>query len=298
MMDRLDLTPYPIKPHRIIAILLCVSFASEFLVMQLLPLIVPQGSSKTLEAAIDSCLLSLMLAPALWFGIVRPIQRLSESRMLFLRRSILAQEAERRRIKGELHDGLGQTLTSLQLGLRALEETTKEHQTVDGLKQLRKIGASIHEELRRLVAGLHPTVLDQGGLIEAISSLIAEFRVVSKVEIEQKTTGFDRISLDKNFETTVYRIVQEALVNSVKHSQATHIVVDLELRDSTLTVMVQDNGTGFPVDQEITTSRNGFGLVGLRERAMSMGGHVEINSSKLGTRISAKFPISRDFVQS
>jgi signal transduction histidine kinase len=253
-------------------------------------LIVPQGSSKTFEAVVDAFLMTVIVAPVIWFTVVRPIELLSRSRMLFLRRSMIAQESERRRIKQELHDGLGQTLTSMLLGLRAIEETSSDPKVVEIIHQLRPIGASIHDDLRRIVSGLHPAILDQGGLVDAVSQLIDQLRLASKANFHLNSKGVENKRFDRNYETLVYRIIQESLNNAVKHSEATEIHVELELEgQSALKIRVNDNGRGF-APRVASGTQTSYGLIGLRERALAVGGHIEITSGKSGTTVSAVLP--------
>ena len=291
MSDRLYLTLYPVNPERIFVTVLVVSFATEFSVMSMLPLIVPEGSSKTLEAAIDSCLLTAILAPIVWFRVIRPIQLLSQSRLSFLRLSMIAQETERTRIKQELHDGLGQTLTSMMLGLRAIEETTGESKVVEIVRQLRRTGAVLHDDLRRIVSGLHPTVLDQGGLQLAVTDMANEFGRVANAQIRVTATDLDNQRFGRNYETLVYRIIQESVNNAVKHSGASEIGISLVLKEQVLKVEVTDNGCGFSPRLTSEKSKTSYGLIGLRERALAVGGTIEIVSGKAGTRIRAELPV-------
>ncbi len=290
MPDRVELNLYPVKPQRIFLTVLLVAFATEFSVMRMLPLIVPQGSSKTFEAVVDAFLMTVIVAPIIWFTVVRPIELLSRSRMLFLRRSMIAQESERRRIKQELHDGLGQTLTSMLLGLRAIEETSSDPKVLEIIHQLRPIGASIHDDLRRIVSGLHPAILDQGGLVDAVSQLIDQLKLASKARFHLNSKGVESKRFDRNYETLVYRIIQESLNNAVKHSEATEIHVDLELASQgALKIRVNDNGRGF-APKVASGTQTSYGLIGLRERALAVGGHIEITSGKSGTTVSAVLP--------
>ncbi len=290
MPDRVELNLYPVKPQRIFITVLLVAFATEFVVMRMLPLIVPQGSSKTFEAIVDAFLMTVIVAPVIWFTVVRPIELLSRSRMLFLRRSMIAQESERRRIKQELHDGLGQTLTSMLLGLRAVEETSSDPKVLEIIHQLRPIGASIHDDLRRIVSGLHPAILDQGGLVDAVAQLMDQLKLASKARFHLNSKGVENKRFDRNYETLVYRIIQESLNNAVKHSEATEIHVDLELASQgALKIRVRDNGRGF-APKVASGTQTSYGLIGLRERALAVGGHIEITSGKSGTTVSAVLP--------
>lgn len=298
MADRLDLTPYPVKPHKLYAIVLVLSFAAEFLVMAMLPLILPAGSSFAFEAIIDSCLLTLIVAPALWFWMIRPIQQLAQSRMLFLRRSMFAQEAERQRLRQELHDGIGQSLTSILLRLRAIEESPKSRELRSEISEIRKTGAEILVELRRLVSGLHPAVLDTHSLPQAIEKLAEDMRPSTKAMI---TTSIDQavrdICFERSYATAVYRIVQEGLTNAIKHANASTIRIHLSHSERMLHVRVQDDGVGMSKSRSLSQPF-GNGLISIRERAMSVGGQAEVLSSENGTTLHACLPARTEDVSS
>ena len=126
MPTRFELTTQPVRAGRLFLLALVTTFIGELAIMKILPHILPSGWDDTSEAFADACLLTLVVAPFYWAVAVRPIERLAQSRMHFLRRALTSQEEERRRITQDLHDGLGQSLTSLMLGLRAMEETTTD----------------------------------------------------------------------------------------------------------------------------------------------------------------------------
>ncbi len=293
MPDRFDLRLYPVRPQRIFITVLVVAFATEYSVMLMLPLIVPEGSSRAYESVIDAFLMTVIAAPILWFTVVRPIELLSQSRMMFLRRSMIAQESERRRIKQELHDGLGQTLTSMMLGLRAIEETTGDNRVIEIVRQLRTTGSCIHDDLRRIVSGLHPAILDQGGLVDAVTLLVEQLKGLTRAEFEFTATGMDNERFDRNYETLVYRIIQESLNNAVKHSGASLIKVQMTLEEGLLKLNISDNGHGFAPRLSGGPSTS-YGLIGLRERALAVGGHIEILSGKTGTSVIASLPSLRE----
>jgi two-component system sensor histidine kinase UhpB len=297
MTDRLDLTPYPVKPHKLYAIVLLLSFGAEFVVMSLLPFILPSGSSTVFEAIIDSCLLTLLLAPALWFWMIRPIQQLAQSRMLFLRRSMFAQESERQRLRQELHDGIGQSLTSVLLRLRAMEESPQSNELRGELSEIRKTGAEILVELRRLVSGLHPAVLDTLGLTQAIERLVRDMQLSSKATITTAFQGMDAIAFERNYATTVYRIVQEGLANAIKHANASSVYVELSIDRQELHVRVRDDGIGMALSRALPVL-SGNGLISIRERAMSVGGQVEVMSSENGTTVHAVLPARTEDISS
>lgn len=295
MPDRLDFRLYPVRPQRIFITILVVAFATEYSVMVMLPLFVPTGTSRAFESVIDAFLMTVISAPIIWYTVVRPIERLSQSRMKFLKRSMIAEESERRRIKQELHDGLGQTLTSMMLGLRAIEETTSDSNVINIVRQLRTTGSGIHDDLRRIVAGLHPAILDQGGIVDAVTHLIDQLKSLNAAEFKLSAKGLENQRFGRNYETLVYRIIQESLNNAVKHSGASLIRVEMTLDAKTLRLEVTDNGRGFVARTQKSTT---YGLIGLRERALALGGHIELVTGKSGTSVIAILPGLKEVEQS
>lgn len=291
MAERVDLQLYTVKPQHIFLTLLATSFVTEFTIMHLLPWMLPKDSSRTLYAAADAILLTLVVAPILWFAVVRPIEKLSSSRFAFMRRSLIVQESERRRIKHELHDGIGQSLTSLLLGLRAIEESTHEHKVLEIVRSLRPIGTAIHDDLRRIVGGLHPAVLDRMGLKAAVAQLIEQLELSTSIKFSLTADNLQLHRFDLNYETLVYRIVQESINNAVKHSGATRVDVDIKLQEDQLLLSVSDDGRGISSKIQHRGETAAFGLIGLRERALAIGGHIEITSGRAGTKVLATLPI-------
>jgi len=293
MPSRFNMTPLPVRPHRLMLFSLVTTFASEYFIMKLLPRILPAESSDSFEAVADACLLTLFVAPVLWIVAVRPVQRLAESRMHFLRQALSAQEEERRRITQNLHDGLGQSLTSLMLGLRALEETTTSPELREQVDVLRQMGADLHVELRRIVRGLRPVILDQLGLIPAIERLVEEVGQTAGPTVEFAASGLNGTRLQADIESTAFRIVQEALSNAIQHSSASSVRVSVTVRGRELELEVSDNGKGFDAPAAVRgKSSGGYGLLGIRERATISGGRAEIVASPgNGTIVSVHLPL-------
>ena len=292
MPTRFDLTTQPVRVKRLLFISLATAFVAEYVIMKLLPFVLPDGCSDTCEALIDSCLLTLVVAPVLWATAVLPLQRLAQSRIHFLRRSLTTQEEERQRITREIHDGIGQSLTSLLLGLRAMEETTTDARTSENAKSLRELGAGIHEELRRIVRGLRPAILDQLGLAAAVQRMVEEFRIASTAKIELTTDDLEGIRLDSSVESNAYRILQEAIVNCIRHASADHIRVSIEVRDECLELSVTDDGKGFAISSVVQNHGGGYGILSIRERAMICGGTAELVSAVgAGATVFTKLPL-------
>jgi signal transduction histidine kinase len=231
---------------------------------------------------------------------VRTITRLNRYRTLVEQRenirqmaehTVAAQEEERQRISRELHDDLGQALTTHLLALRDLQEdlSLPSESMFERLQSLHDQSYEILVKIRRLARDLRPPVLDALGLKVAMQTYCTEFtrRTHLPVIFEADTSlpQFPDI-----YNITLYRILQEALTNIVKHSQASQVWVDLSVEDEMVNLTVQDNGIGFSEEE---TQSNGIGLTGLRERITIAGGTLNINSMpRHGTILSAQFPPS------
>ena len=198
-----------------------------------------------------------------------------------LERVMAAQEEERRRIARELHDEAGQSLTLLLVGLRMLEEQAQPLQhnptVLEQIRQLKRLADGVLEELHRLAMDLRPASLDHVGLGGALAQMVAQTGQTHGVAAQFEAVGLEGVILSSQAETHVYRIVQEALTNAIRHSQATHVDVLLERRADALVVVVEDDGHGF--DPESVASNGHLGLAGMQERAEQIGGALTVESA-------------------
>ena len=203
-----------------------------------------------------------------------------------LRRVVETQELERRRLARELHDETGQALTSILLGLKALEEQTENVSSRASIEELRELVVSTLQDVRRLAVELRPSALDDFGLVAALERLAASFAEQSGISVDFQAAVADE-RLPEEAETALYRIVQESLTNVVKHARARRVSILLTRKDASVKAVIEDDGQGF--DPEVTGA--GFGLVGMRERLALLGGRLEIESSGgAGTTIAAEVP--------
>jgi len=212
----------------------------------------------------------------------------SKARVRFIEQAITAQEEERARIARELHDGIGQSLTSLLVGLKSLESTLVDDSDAKKLaSQLRETTGRAIDEVRVLAHGLRPTALDDLGLGPAIERLVEDMAARHRIAIDVQTTALDaEPRLPPFLEITIYRIVQEALHNVAKHAQARSASVVLERRADLVRIIVEDDGKGM-ADPE----QGGFGLQGIRERLALVKGELTIESSpRKGTALFATVP--------
>lgn len=205
--------------------------------------------------------------------------RAGHSRLQSLsRRLVEAQESERRYIARELHDQASQSLTALKFGLRLLESEMNEAEKIGPrLSELKLLADRVLDELHRLAMGLRPASLDYLGLVAALEQLVKDSDQHPSIAIRYRASGYtNERRLPDHVETTIYRIVQEALTNAVRHANAKNIDVILEQRDAKTVIIVEDDGSGF--DTLIIGKSGHLGLVGMQERAQMIGAALTIES--------------------
>jgi signal transduction histidine kinase len=206
-----------------------------------------------------------------------------------VRRVVEAQELERTRLARELHDETGQALTSILLGLKPLEQSAESAEAREALESVRELVISTLQNVRRLAVELRPSALDDFGLVSAVERLTETFREQSGLPVDlESQLGEARLPSDA--ETTLYRVIQEALTNVIKHADAKRVSILLQRKKSTAVAVVEDDGSGFdPSDARA----DALGLVGMRERVSLAGGRLLIESTPgSGTTVVAEVPSS------
>ncbi|MBC8029051.1 MAG: sensor histidine kinase [Pyrinomonadaceae bacterium] len=215
------------------------------------------------------------------------------ARVQLTRRLVTAQEEERRRISRELHDQTAQHLAALLLGLKTLNksESNGRKSLQKSLFQLQELTELLVEETHHLAWELRPAALDDLGLEMAISNYVEKWSERSAITLDFHSS-LDERRLAPPVETAVYRIVQEALTNVVKHAQANRVSVMLEYRFDELLVIVEDNGRGFHPEVTLTAKEGGgLGLLGIQERAALVGGRVQVESKPgSGVTVAIRIP--------
>ena len=205
-----------------------------------------------------------------------------------LRRVFEAQELERRRLALELHDETGQALTSVLLGLRAVEEAGSEEELRESAAALRELVVGTLQDVRQLALELRPKVLDDFGLEPALERLAQGFREQTGIAVDVEAR-LPRGRLPSEVETALYRIVQESLTNIVKHARAGRVSILLTRKNGSVIAVIEDDGRGFEPREG---SGDGLGLVGMRERMALLGGRLEIESARgAGTTIVVEVPL-------
>jgi signal transduction histidine kinase len=206
-----------------------------------------------------------------------------------LQRSVEASELERRRWARELHDDSLQELAALKLRLGALGHAEPGELATAVADAVGHVDASIRA-MRGLITDMRPASLDQLGVEPALEALVARSEGLSGLQIRLRTELRGEPRLKPAIETTVYRVVQEALTNVAKHAEASTVDVAVIEDDATITVRVADDGGGFSPGEETA----GFGLIGMRERLRLAGGRLEVRSDAgRGTTIHASIPVTR-----
>jgi len=233
-------------------------------------------------------------------GIVEDIterKQVETERVRLLRRLVTAEEHERRRISRELHDQMGQSLAALMLGLKSLQDSDQFRSEHARLQQLQNLTDQLANEVHILARELRPTALDDLGLQTVLSNYVEEWSDRCEVPADFHSNGLLGPRLPGDIETTVYRLVQEALTNVMKHAKAQNVSIIVERRANRVLVIVEDDGLGFDVDSllKIPLSKRRLGLLGMQERVELVGGSLNIESTPgVGTTILAQIPVSKD----
>ena len=208
-----------------------------------------------------------------------------------LRRTVEDQEAERLRISRELHDTLGQTLTLLQLAVDDIGRNTADDVMAQArVAELKSLTVDLGRQVRQLAWEIRPPALDDIGIEAAIRHLLEVWSEKSRIDLELHITLGDA-RLPPAVETTLYRVLQEALTNIVRHAAAKHVGIVLRRGADNLTMIVEDDGCGF-ADPEAGPPRARLGLLGIRERLSLVDGTLEIESARgKGTALFARIPL-------
>jgi signal transduction histidine kinase len=212
----------------------------------------------------------------------------------FSRRLYLSQDKERRRIARELHDSTGQKLAVLEMNLSKAREAraAPPGQFDETLLQCTVLTRSISDELRTLSYLLHPPLLDECGLNAAIQSYVNGINQRDGLHVEVEVPR-DLRRLSEEAELAIFRIVQASLTNVHPHSGATEAKVRIEQNPAAVVVTVSDEGQGIPdgvLDRSSQTKAVGIGITGMRERVKQLGGRLEIETSRNGTKVKATVP--------
>jgi len=221
----------------------------------------------------------------------------SEKRLHYLSSQLItAQEKERRRISLELHDEMGQALTAISINIRSIEKELPLDLTPlikERIAEIYSLADQASEQIRELSHYLRPSMLDDLGLVPTLRWYLDVYRKRTNLDVKYEPINFEERP-SPEVETVIYRVVQEALNNIVKHAQAGSVLVRVERKDKEAAVFIKDNGRGFEVNEFLAPDdlKGGIGLLGMQERVSILEGKFSIQSSKgHGTRISVEIPL-------
>ncbi len=215
-------------------------------------------------------------------------------------RLLKVQDEERRRIGRELHDGATQNISAITLNLRRLQQVTNAHR-IPGVRELlddsQVLAKQSLSELRTLSYLLHPPILDQAGLVQALRWFVRGFSERTGIHVDD--AAVQQIGrLPSDIETALFRIAQESLTNVHRHSGSETAIVRLERRSTEVQLQISDHGHGMT---ESTTLRSdaelGVGISGMRERLTQLGGRLQIDSGERGTTVTVVVPALQEAVQ-
>jgi PAS domain S-box-containing protein len=205
------------------------------------------------------------------------------------------EEEERKKIARDLHDETSQLLASLtahlETAIRMID--LKPQKVKETLKNAQAISTSIIDQLHKSIYELRPLILDDLGLVPALNWLIDNSIKVYKIKAVFKKEGSTR-RLPRQIETSIFRVIQEAMSNITRHAKAKHVEIIIQFRKSKVKVRVIDDGNGFNIQEASILKDNlrGFGLLGMRERIDAIGGQFDIKSHiGIGTVINFEIPV-------
>ena len=218
-----------------------------------------------------------------------------------LRQIVTAQETERQRIARELHDATGQSLTAVALGLSGIEamlgqrsDDSSLRSLADQVHEIKSFSTNALGELRTIIADLRPPQLDDLGLVAALRWYLQAYERRRQITCRFDATG-DEVALPIEYKTVLFRIAQEALTNVAKHAAATTVTVELHIAPAQVSLTVRDNGRGFDpaaVTSQRTQHPGGWGMVGMRERALLLGGECVVTAQPgAGTTVQVTAPL-------
>jgi two-component system, chemotaxis family, CheB/CheR fusion protein len=218
------------------------------------------------------------------------------SRQMLLQQLLTAQEEERRRIARELHDQMGQDLSALIMGLRAVQDaSTSGPPVAQQIEPLYALAVQLSQEVRTLAVQLRPPALDDLGLAATLANYLEQWSQRMLIAVDFHTSGMDKERLPPLIETALYRLAQEALTNVLKHAQATSLSLIIDRRADSVQMIVEDNGVGFQVElaRSSAYAEQRFGLIGMDERVAQLGGTLNIESApQRGTTVFVRIPLA------
>jgi signal transduction histidine kinase len=200
------------------------------------------------------------------------------------------REEERTRIAREIHDELGQQLAAIKIELSSLKKKslTGNIDKAEKLDEILKLVNLSLLSIRKISYDLRPGILDDLGLVSALEWFCKDFEKRTNIKCEF-LSKYDDLEFEKNFSTTVYRVVQEAFTNILKHSEAKNVKLSIELDEKIFYLSIKDDGKG--ISKNEAESPISLGLLGMKERVAEFGGKIDIKGNANGTIIKFSVPL-------
>lgn len=227
---------------------------------------------------------------------IEDLLRESEKHLRYLSAKILTtQETERKRIAGELHDGIAASLSALKFGIEQMVQIASDENSQAIVENLVIRIKGIIEETRRIMADLRPSMLDDLGIVPAIRWFCREFQKTYSGVVIGQQIDLEETEIPESLRTPIFRIVQEAMNNIAKHSRATSVSLSLANTARGIELVIRDKGQGFDLERKMqpADSRTGLGLASMKERAELSGGAFTITTGKeTGTTVRVLWPLT------
>ena len=210
---------------------------------------------------------------------------------------VVAQEEERKRISRELHDVMGQTLIGIDMDLANAERDLSQgiNKGIETwLSEARSLISEISDNIDTIAMELRPIMLDELGLVPTLRWYIDSYCQRTNINVSLKLEGMDR-KLSPEMETHLFRIVQEALTNVVKHAEARKVTISMKCEGLEFLVLIEDDGIGFDmmeIEGRLGQKESNFGILGIRERVLAIDGQLDIYSNLgEGIKLSMTIPL-------
>lgn len=276
----------PAHPLPTFVIIMATIFVVEAVVMLVLPLLGSANWHPAAAMVADASMLVIVLCPLIWLLTVRPIRALAHARGQLLLAQSDALETERRRLSRELHDGLGQLQTAILLTTSAAMQAQSQEAMRERVSTAHQLATSAIETTKRLAQGLSPDVLERFGLGIAVARMAEECSRHTSTKVEYANTiGDTRFS--PAIELCVFRVLQEATNNALRHADAGQISLRTSLEAGTLSFEVTDDGRGPSLPGQI----GGAGLANMKDRVHTLGGKIDFRPVRgRGFRVHGALP--------